>query len=221
MKSYHTFRQQRNKWSSGTLDLLLNTSLAVKTNQHWRMWISQLRSFLNLFIRILLILLLSTALITDQFTWHWLWFIPIILAAYLNLLLAIKTPMRRPIDVILSGTLISPEIYLWANSGTFLQVWLDKLSKNKKDGWSNQYNAENGQTRSRLTEGIALVVLLVCIIIFCAVYFRDYFTSPDVQQLVHPYLQLSWIIFTYFYLTIIASLMMLHHIWTLRRNHKA
>ncbi|WP_259345440.1 hypothetical protein [Priestia aryabhattai] len=40
--------------------------------------------------------------------------------------------MHRPIDVILAGLLISPEIYLWVNLITFSQVWLERLALTEK-----------------------------------------------------------------------------------------
>ncbi len=179
MRSYHTFRQQRIKWSSGTVELLTNRELNVSSSHIFRMWGSQLRRLLDLLIRILLIILIPLALMTDQFQWSWLWIIPVVVASLLNLILALKTPMRRPIDVLLAITLISSEIYLWANLMTFIQVWKDRLSKNKKDGWHNQYSAEKGQTKSKLVEGMSLVILLLSLFIFVSVYYRSFFYKPN------------------------------------------
>ncbi|WP_328236751.1 glycosyltransferase [Shouchella miscanthi] len=219
MRSYHTFRQQRIKWSSGTVELLTNRELNVSSSHIFRMWGSQLRRLLDLLIRILLIILIPLALMTDQFQWSWLWIIPVVVASLLNLILALKTPMRRPIDVLLAITLISSEIYLWANLMTFIQVWKDRLSKNKKDGWHNQYSAEKGQTKSKLVEGMSLVILLLSLFIFVSVYYRSFFTNRTIQDIVTPYLELGWQVLTY--LTILVTIIMIHQLWTLRKPIRA
>lgn len=219
MKTYHTFRQQRNKWDSGTVELLTNNELDIKTRHRWRMWGSQFRTLLDLTIRVMLIVLLTAALMTNQFSWNWLWIIPILIASILNFVLALKTPMRRPIDVILSTLLISSEIYLWVKLATFVQIWVDKFSKNKKDGWNNQYNAEKGQTRSKLVEGWAIIILLLSVLISTAIYFRSFFTSDIITSLVAPYLKIGWFVLTY--LTVVATCFMIHQLWTLRGRYTA
>ncbi len=219
MRTYHTYRQQRNKWRSGTVELLTNSDIDVKTKHKGKLWRSQIKTFMDLTVRVLFVLLLTISIATDQFYWSWIWIIPIALASLLNIILAIKTPMHRPIDVILAGLLISPEIYLWVNLITFSQVWLEKLSANKKDGWANQYEAESGKTRSKLIEGILAGTIFIMTIIFLCYKYREYLTSTSVQTAIQPYLLTGWVILTY--LTIFASLAMLYQIWTLRGRSKA
>lgn len=219
MRTYHTYRQQRNKWKSGTVELLTNKDINVKTRHYGKLWRSQLKTGMELVIRFMFVLLLSISLATDQFTWSWIWITPVVLASVLNIILAVKTPMSRPIDVILAGLLISPEIYLWVNLITFSQVWLEKLSTNKKDGWANQYNAENGKTSSKLVQGVLSTLLGIGLIIFSCIHFRDYLTSTVVQDATRPYLEHGWIVLTY--LTIYATLVMIYQIWTLRGRHQA
>ncbi|MFJ5770817.1 glycosyltransferase family 2 protein [Psychrobacillus sp. NPDC093180] len=219
MRSYHTFRQQRNKWQSGTVELLTNSDIGVKSKHRGRIWRSQIKSFINLTIRVLLILLVVLALATDQFFWSWIWLTPVVIASILNTILAIKTPMHRPIDVILAALLISPEIYLWVNLITFGNVWLGKLSAVKKDGWAIQYNAERGTTRSKLTEGIIVIFLLIALGTYFCLDQRAFLTSETVQTAVQPYLETGWVVLTY--LTIYSSLAMVYQIWKLRVRHRA
>ncbi|WP_413377328.1 glycosyltransferase family 2 protein [Alkalihalobacillus sp. 1P02AB] len=219
MKTYHTYRQQRNKWKSGTVDLLTNQDIGVKSRHRGKLWRSQLKTLMELIVRILFLSLLILSLATDQFYWHWIWLIPIVSASLLNIILALKTPMHRPIDVILAGLLISPEIYLWVNLITSSQVWLEKLSANKKDGWANQYNAESGKTKSKLLEGILIIIAIFTSILFLCIYFRDFLTSASVQAAVQPYLMTGWVILTL--LTIYATIIMLYQIWTLRGKYTA
>lgn len=219
MRTYHTYRQQRNKWRSGTVDLLTNNELDVKTRHKGKLWRSQLKTFMDLTVRILFFSLLALSLATDQFYWSWIWITPVILASVINIILAAKTPMSRPIDIILAGLLISPEIYLYVNLITFSQVWLEKLSPNKKDGWANQYKAESGKSRSKLVEGVVISVLAIAVIVFLCYQYRNYLTSLTVQMALQPYLELGWVTLTL--LTIFASFVMLHQLWTLRGRYRA
>ena len=96
--------------------------------------------------------------------------------------------MHRPIDVILAALLISPEIYLWVNLITFCQVWLDKFSAHKKDGWANQYNAEKGATTSKLGIGLLTIAMIGIVITYLCIHYREYLTSQSVQEAIDPYL---------------------------------
>lgn len=69
------------------------------------------------------------------------------LASILNVILALKTPMHRPIDVILSGLLISPEIYLWVNLVTFNQVWIERLTATKKTAGQTSMLLKTGKRK--------------------------------------------------------------------------
>lgn len=219
MKTYHTYRQQRNKWKSGTVGLLTNRDLRIKTKHIGRIWRDQIRSFIDLITRVLFIGLLVIASVTHQYYWSWIWLTPVVLASIINIVLAVKTPMHRPIDVVLAGLLISPEVYMWVNLITFTQVWMEKLSVNKKDGWVNQYNAEKGATSSKLMLGIVLLLLSAGAVVFVAIHFRPYLMSTAVQTAVKPYLMRGWRVLTC--LTIISTLIMLHHLWTLRGKYTA
>jgi cellulose synthase/poly-beta-1,6-N-acetylglucosamine synthase-like glycosyltransferase len=219
MRSYHTYREQRNKWKSGTVNLLTNKDLHLKTRHSGKLWRSQFRSLADLAVRGLFIFLLCGAFATGQFHWSWIWLTPVVLASILNTILAVKTPMSRPIDIILAALLISPEIYLWVNLITFGQVWLGKLSAHQKNGWEKQYAAEAGKTRSKLIQGILFFLLIGTVAVFLCIHFRSYLTSPPVQAATYPYLMFGWVVLTY--LTIFESLIMLYQIWTLRGRHKA
>ncbi len=219
MRSYHTFRQQRNKWQSGTVGLLTSKDIGVKTKHIGKIWRSQLKSLMNLLIRVLFLLLLVVSIATDQFQWSWIWLTPIVVASILNTILAIKTPMNRPIDVLLAALLISPEIYLWVNLVTFVHVWLDRFSATKKDGWANQYKAEAGITRSRIVHLLLILTIITMSVVFLCVYYQDFLTSETMQMATQPYLIIGWTVLTY--ITVFATLQMVYQIWTLRAKHSA
>lgn len=87
MRSYHTFRQQRNKWQGGTVDLLTNNNIGVQSKHKGKIWRSQIKTLMDLLIRILFITQLVIAIATDQFYWSWIWLTPVILASVLNTVL--------------------------------------------------------------------------------------------------------------------------------------
>ncbi|HWK22821.1 MAG TPA: glycosyltransferase family 2 protein [Ureibacillus sp.] len=58
MKSYHTFRQQRNKWQSGTVHLLTSKDINVKSRHNAKLWRMQLKLFQDFLVRVLFISLL-------------------------------------------------------------------------------------------------------------------------------------------------------------------
>ncbi|RWZ58942.1 glycosyltransferase family 2 protein [Halobacillus fulvus] len=219
MRSYHTFRQQRNKWQGGTVELLTNSDIGVKSRHKWKIWRSQLKMMTDLSIRVLFVTLLALSLATDQFYWSWIWLTPVVLASVLNTILALKTPMHRGIDVVLAALLISPEIYLWANLITFSNVWMNKFSAHKKDGWAIQYNAERGNTRSKIVEGLLATVLVVGVLVYLAYQYRPFLTSETVQMAISPYLEAGWMVLIA--LTVYTSILMVYQIWTLRGRHTA
>ena len=74
-----------------------------KSRHKGRIWRShEIKTFMELIIRVIFVVLISASFSYRQFHWSWIWIIPIVLASILNTILAIKTPMHRPIDVILA-----------------------------------------------------------------------------------------------------------------------
>lgn len=219
MADYHTFRQQRLKWDSGTLELLTSQDdHHVKTRHIGFLWRQQMKMAMDLTVRVLFFTLLTIALATDQFVWNWLWLIPPVVASTLNIRLALRVPQHRPIDVVLAGTLISPEIYLWVRLVGWVQVWSRRLSVQEKDGWEAQYAAQRGDTKSKLGRGIAVIVLSIGVIVGLAIYFHDYFTSTGVQSAVRPYMLAGFVVLSF--LTIFQVLAMLRQHWLLRAKHR-
>ncbi len=110
-------------------------------------------------------------------------------------------------------------VQLWVNLITFSQVWLERLADNKKDGWANQYNGENGKSRSKLGQDILTGFAFTGMIVAMCIHFRDYLPIPSVQQAIYPYLMNGSVLLTY--LTIYQSLYMLYQIWTVRNPIQA
>jgi len=218
MPTYHTFRQQRLKWDGGLVELLTSKDDHTKTRHAGFLWRQQAKMATDLLVRVLFFSLLALALATDQFVWNWLWVIPPVVASALNVRLALRVPQHRVIDVVLAGTLISTEIYLWVRLIGWVQVWSRRLSVQEKDGWEAQYAAQRGETKSRLGQGIALGIMLVAGVVFVAIHFREYFTSPEVQVAIRPYLMVGFVVLSS--LTVFQTLAMLRQHWLLRAPHR-
>ncbi|MCO7175705.1 glycosyltransferase family 2 protein [Sporolactobacillus kofuensis] len=217
MKTLHTYSSQRNKWVSGTTDYMLQDGLKTKYSR--RLWIQEAGLFINLIIRLMFVSLVGTALITDQFYWNWIWITPVIAASLLNLILTIKTPNSRFIDVVLATFLISPEIYLWITIAIHLNVWISKIKINKQDGWENQYRAETGQTRSKFFVYVFIFLLLIVSFAFFIKWKYQLLTSPTIQHAINPYLIQGFVLLTI--LTIFEFMVMLNQIWKLRGPYRA
>lgn len=219
MADYHTFRQQRLKWDAGTLELPTSQDdHHVKTRHIGFLWRQQMKMAMDLTVRALFFVLLTVALATDQFVWNWLWLIPPVVASALNIRLALRVPQHRTIDVVLAGTLISTEVYLWVRLVGWVQVWSRRLSVQEKDGWEAQYAAQRGDTKSKLWQGIATIVLIIGVVVGLAIYFHDYLTSASVQGAVRSYLLVGFVILSC--LTIFQVLAMLRQHWLLRAKHR-
>jgi cellulose synthase/poly-beta-1,6-N-acetylglucosamine synthase-like glycosyltransferase len=217
MKTLHTYSSQRNKWVSGTTDYMLQDGFITKYSR--RLWIQEFGLFLNLLIRLMFVILVGLSLLTDQFYWNWIWITPVIAASLLNLVLTIKTPNSRFLDVILATLLISPEIYLWITISIHINVWISKFRISKQDGWENQYRAETGQTHSHALLYFFLFLLCIASAGFYVKLNYGMLTSPPIQQALNPYLMQGFVLLTI--LTIFEFAVMLNQLWKLRGPYKA
>jgi cellulose synthase/poly-beta-1,6-N-acetylglucosamine synthase-like glycosyltransferase len=138
---------QRRKWDEGMIRLLLGTKIGAATLYPWRM---QLKMGLNLLTRVLFVALLATSLAVDAYEWNWIWVTPPILAVLLNLKNANKVPGRTKGDLVLAGTLLAVELYLWFRLTVWAVSWSTVIAGIRRDGWARQYKAEGlpaGQTQ--------------------------------------------------------------------------
>lgn len=137
---------QRRKWDEGMIRLLLGSKIGATTAYPWRM---QLKMGLNALTRVLFVVLLATSLAVNAFEWNWIWITPPILAVLLNLKHARKIPGRTRFDLVLAGTLVAVELYLWFRICCWMSSWATIIAGIRRDGWARQYKAEGlpaGQT---------------------------------------------------------------------------
>jgi biofilm PGA synthesis N-glycosyltransferase PgaC len=137
---------QRRKWDEGMIRLLLGSKIGATTAYPWRM---QLKMGLNALTRTLFVALLATSLAVNAFEWNWIWITPPIMAVLLNLKHARKIPGRTRLDLVLAGTLVAVELYLWFRICCWMSSWATIIAGIRRDGWARQYKAEGlpaGQT---------------------------------------------------------------------------
>jgi poly-beta-1,6-N-acetyl-D-glucosamine synthase len=137
---------QRRKWDEGMIRLLLSARIGATTVYPWRM---QLKMAVNAITRVMFFGLLGVSLLIGTFSWNWIWIAPPVLAALLNIKHARKTPGHTPLDLLLAGTLVAVELYLWFRLWVWSTSWATVVAGIRRDGWARQYKAEGlpaGQT---------------------------------------------------------------------------
>jgi poly-beta-1,6-N-acetyl-D-glucosamine synthase len=155
---------QRRKWDEGMIRLLLAHSITDKnTRLPWRQNIAMLTDGL---IRVMLVVLLSAALMVDQFVWSWIWAVPPVLAAALNVKGAWHLPQRKAGDLVFGALLLPAELWLLFRIYSTGISWSNVLFGRKRDGWAAQAAAERGGSAGagmvQKLLGAALLTGLVC-----------------------------------------------------------
>jgi biofilm PGA synthesis N-glycosyltransferase PgaC len=156
---------QRRKWDQGMVQLLTTTGVNRWTTTLWR---SQLSLLGNGVTRLLFLFMITAALMVHQFVWSWIWAIPPVVAALLNLRQSMAVPNRTAADVIASATLVPVELYLMFRVACATASWATVLAGIKQDAWARQARAEAGQSNGAAK--ILGVFLLVALVSAGAVY---------------------------------------------------
>ena len=158
---------QRRKWDQGMVQLLTKTGVNGWTATLWRQQLSLLSNGLT---RLLFAFMLTAALMVHQFLWSWIWALPPVLAALLNLRQAASVPNRTAADVVTAALLIPVELYLVFRVACATASWATVLSGIKRDGWANQARAEAGHGNGNGAAKVLGVLLLACLVSGGAVY---------------------------------------------------
>lgn len=214
MTTYKAFKAQRTKWVSGTIDYMLKSGLSTAYSR--TLWLKELGLLLNLIIRILLVILVPSAILLGHFVWNWVWILPVLAASVLNLIIALKTPNHRFIDVLLAFLDISPEIYLWITLRVHVGVWISEFKIDKEDGWAKQYQAEKGISKINW----APILFLLLVILFAGIlsYFKI-ITLNSALGVIKPFVNRGFDILTD--LTIVMLIIMIFKLFKFRGNFSA
>lgn len=214
MRTLASYNAQRTKWVSGTVDYMLKDG--IKTKYSRLLWGKEMLLLINLFIRIMLIVLIPSSLLLHMFQWNWIWILPIILASLTNTIISLKTPNHRLIDVFLSFLNILPEIYLWITLKIHVSVWISKLKIGKTDAWAAQYQAEQGKAKRSFVPLITIIVLAVTMFIL---FKFNIVTEKEILLSIKPHIISSFNLLTE--LTVVMVAVMLFKLLKYRGNFKA
>ncbi len=155
---------QRRKWDEGMIRLLMQYKLHKNT---YYPWLRQIKMALDLFVRVMFVLMLTVSIALHSFVWSWLWLIPSILSVLINVKLFFKMPKRTLADFFFAVTYFPTEVYLWFRLAGFVASWGTALMGTKKDNWAGQKAAERGSganSAGTVILGSLLVTLIIMVI---------------------------------------------------------
>lgn len=172
---------QRRKWDEGMIRLLLSHSITDKnTRLPWRQNLAMLTDGL---IRVALVVLLAAALMVHQFVWSWIWAIPPVLAALLNVKSAWHVPGRRLGDLVFGLILLPAELWLCFRIYSTSLSWGTVLFGRKRDGWAAQAAAERGGSAGSGVLGRVVGLTLLAVVLCSALtYWWLTYAGAGVQE---------------------------------------
>jgi cellulose synthase/poly-beta-1,6-N-acetylglucosamine synthase-like glycosyltransferase len=129
-------------------------------------WGEASRMLLGLLVRVGFLALALASLSTGTLAFSAWWLAPVLVAALLNLRIALAMKDRRAGDVLFASLIVPAEIFAWVRLGHFARSWSLFLAHRRVDGWSMQIMAEKGRSRGHwmpLIGVIALAAVLVTV----------------------------------------------------------
>lgn len=144
MSTLRTMWDQRMKWTTGTIEDLLDLGVTRLTLVDWG---QQLLGGIMLLVRVLWIMVIILQITSGIFGFHWFWWLvyPLVFIcseAYLSR----RMPNPDWKDRALAMSLIPYEIFGWIRAAWFAAAWIEVLSARvtgrRKDRWELQYRAE-------------------------------------------------------------------------------
>ncbi|MGX6601468.1 glycosyltransferase family 2 protein [Micromonosporaceae bacterium Da 78-11] len=165
MTNLRSLHGQQVKWNYGAIDLFWpgqrgdNKGQPLHPNLRLR-WYENFAMVFNIGSRLGFLLLLVAALSINAFVFNPIWLIPPVIAALLNLRLALAMKDKSASDILYAALAFPAEMYMWVRMGHFVSAWAQFLSKSDQDNWAAQANAEKGKGSAYV---MPLVVLLAVI----------------------------------------------------------
>ena len=132
------------KWQVGTVEDLLRFGVNRLTLLDW--W-QQAFGMLNAALKLLLLVVIfGNWAVFGYVSIMWVWFLFPLLFVALEVKRAMRIPHRDWKDVAIAASFFPNEAFMWLRSGWFVKSWWDvawsKVTGDKKDRWSAQYQAE-------------------------------------------------------------------------------
>jgi cellulose synthase/poly-beta-1,6-N-acetylglucosamine synthase-like glycosyltransferase len=169
MTNLRALHGQQVKWNFGAIDLLWpgtrgdNKGQPLHPNLRLR-WFENVSMLFNIGTRMAFVLLLAAALSIHAFVFNPVWLIPPVVAAGLNLRLAMSMHDKSASDLLYAGTIIGAELYMWVRMGHFVTAWSQFFARVEKDNWAAQATAEKGRGSGYVFPAVIAMTIFVVLI---------------------------------------------------------
>lgn len=159
---------QQVKWNYGAIELMWPGQRGDTKGQPFHpnlrlRWLENLSMAVNAFARVMFILLVVAAVSIDAFVFSPVWLVPPVVAAALNVRIAMSMEGRTKRDILFAALIFPAEMYMWVRIGHFLRAWTKFASKKQVDNWAAQAKAERGAGNAYLTPLLITVAVMIAL----------------------------------------------------------
>lgn len=159
---------QQVKWNYGAIELMWPGQRGDTKGQPFHpnlrlRWLENASMAINAVARVMFILLLLAAVSIDAFVFSPVWLVPPVVAAALNVRIALSMEGRTKRDILFAALIFPAEMYMWVRIGHFLRAWTKFASKKQVDNWAAQAKAERGAGNAYLTPLLITVAVMIAL----------------------------------------------------------
>ncbi len=159
---------QQVKWNYGAIELMWPGQRGDTKGQPFHpnlrlRWLENASMAINAVARVMFILLVVAAVSIDAFVFSPVWLVPPVVAAALNVRIAMSMQGRTRRDILFAALIFPAEMYMWVRIGHFLRAWTKFASKKQVDNWAAQAKAERGAGNAYLTPLLITVAVMIAL----------------------------------------------------------
>lgn len=159
---------QQVKWNYGAIELMWPGQRGDTKGQPFHpnlrlRWLENASMAINAVARVMFILLVVAAVSIDAFVFSPVWLVPPVVAAALNVRIAMSMQGRTRRDILFAALIVPAEMYMWVRIGHFLRAWTKFASKKQVDNWAAQAKAERGAGNAYLTPLLLTVAVMIAL----------------------------------------------------------
>ena len=159
---------QQVKWNYGAIELMWPGQRGDTKGQPYHpnlrlRWLENASMAINAVARVMFILLVVAAVSIDAFVFSPVWLVPPVVAAALNVRIAMSMQGRTRRDILFAALIFPAEMYMWVRIGHFLRAWTKFASKKQVDNWAAQAKAERGAGNAYLTPLLITVAVMIAL----------------------------------------------------------
>ncbi|MBF0723762.1 glycosyltransferase family 2 protein [Sanguibacter inulinus] len=159
---------QQVKWNYGAIELMWPGQRGDTKGQPFHpnlrlRWLENASMAVNAVARVMFILLVVAAVSIDAFVFSPVWLVPPVVAAALNVRIAMSMQGRTRRDILFAALIVPAEMYMWVRIGHFLRAWTKFASKKQVDNWAAQAKAERGAGNAYLTPLLITVAVMIAL----------------------------------------------------------